>query len=163
LMALYTGMTAVDEALQADRGLWFRGPQNTDTTPLSEIESVSLPAHPWAEMIAARGGDKAVVVEPLAAAVPQDVVYLHFRALRDLVGLSSDLDGWVSPVSQALEAKPGQSFMFDRYQLQLGIERSGLAEKLGHLAANGVAIVASDPFLREGTDVSVIFDVKSEE
>ena len=40
--------------------------------------------------------------------------------------------------------------------------RSGLAKALGHTVIDQVAIVGSDPYLREGSDVTFVFDVKSQ-
>ena len=42
------------------------------------------------------------------------------------------------------------------------IERTGLSRTLGHLAAHEVALAVGDPFVREGTDVTVLFRVRSQ-
>ncbi|MCA9546623.1 MAG: hypothetical protein KC613_19595 [Myxococcales bacterium] len=159
-MALYTGLTSVEEALQADRGLNLP-PEDyrQGKTPLADIKGVDLPGHPWPEMIAELG--KEAVIEPLAAYAPNDQLYLHFHDLRTLVGLADDLDELVRPVGRVLEERSGTRDLAGRYERQLGVERLGLAKTLGHVAAKGVALLAADPFLRDGADVSVLFHLRN--
>ena len=158
MMDLYSGMTSVNEALQSDRGLLLRAePPDARTIPIGDVERLAMPVHPWPRMISELG--KKPKVEPLAAYVPADMAYLHFQDLRTLLKLASDLDDWVSPVAQWVEDRPGVSHFVAGYEEQLVLERTGIAQKLGHVAAKGVAVVVSDPFLREGTDVSMIFHV----
>ena len=160
LMRLYTGMASVDEALQHDRGLLLRAAAaRTATVPLDTIEGVGLPSHPWDEMIAASGREPGI--EALAAHVPHDSLYVHVGDLRTAVKLADELSDWVAPVARAVESRPGRHHLLRRYQRELMIERTGLAEKLGHVVAHGVALTAGDPFLREGSDVSLVFHVRS--
>ena len=159
MMSLYTGMLSVEEALQADRGLLVRAEQAEATIPIADVEGVALASHPWDEMIREMG--KEPVIEPLASAVPADMLYVHFHDLRTAVKLMGDITEWVKPAAELLEGAAGTSHLAERYEESLMIERTGLAEKLGHLAASGVAFVASDPFFREGTDVSILFKVRN--
>ncbi len=162
LMSFYTGWTSVEEALQTDRGL--RVPLDYDATrnvPLADVEAVKLPGHPWDEMIEAVGGKEKTKIEPLAAYAPHDALYLHFHDLRTLVRLASDLDKLVTPVTRVLEERPGARHFVRRYEHQLAIERLGLAKTLGHVAAKGVALVTSDPFFREGTDLTLLFHLNN--
>jgi hypothetical protein len=160
IMDLYTGMSSVEEALQTDRGLRdTRAPRERPSVRIESLSGPKIAAHPWPRMIAELG--RQPVVEPLAAAVPNDMLYLHFHDLRTLVAIMRDLDAWVSGLAQALEGAGGFKDFGGRYDGELVVERSVLAEKFGHLAVEGVALCASDPYLREGTDVSVIFRPKS--
>ena len=164
LMSLYTGATSAEEALQTDRGLRIRpdakAAAKARTLPVGGLEGVPLPAHPWAKMIA----EKKLVpkVEPLAALAPADTLYLHFVDIRTFVTLLRDVDRFIAPAARALETSPGEWGLAERYESQLVVERTGLAEKLGHLAVHSVAIVVGDPLLREGTDVAMLFDVANE-
>lgn len=158
LMATYTGVLSVEEALQIDRALLLRAaPVAERTVELASLESIGLPEHPWEQMIAEL--EVSPVIEPLAKVVPADMLYLHFDDLRTFVKLAADLDQWVTPLVQAMEGKGGSSHFTERYETQLAIERTGLSRELGHLAAKSVALATSDPFLREGTDVSLLFHV----
>lgn len=160
-MSLYTGLTSVAEALQTDRGLMTWGSGRTTTgppVPLASIEGVPMAQHPWDAMLAATG--KAPVIEPLASYIPQDVLYIHMGDLRTAVRLAADADDWLESLLQAVEARPATSHLVARYERELMLERTGLAETLGPLAAHGIALVLGDPFVREGTDLSLVIEVR---
>lgn len=158
-MALYTGWTSVEEALQTDRGLRAAGGGWTDATlPLATVKGVSLPNHPWAAL---QTDAPAPVIEPLAAWVPADFVYLHFSDLRQMVSLMDEMSTLITPVIRLLEAQPGTNHFTRRYERQLAVRRSVLSKTFGNQAARSVALVASDPFLREGSDLSLLFHIKS--
>ena len=160
LMALYTGLTSVEEALQTDRALRLRAVSaaSTGAVPLASLKGVSLPAHPWAQMLSELPGKPKPIVEPLASAVPADMLYLHFVDLRSLSALARDVEEWLTPFVHAVEGASGAYDVSTRYEQQLIVQRTGLSETFGHLAAKGVALVAGDPLLREGTDVSLLFE-----
>ncbi len=167
LMSLYTGLESVEESMQVDRGLLLNhsAAARADATvhrtvDVNSIAGVPLPAHPWDKMLAEPGAPRPVV-EPLAAVVPADMLYLYFHDLRTFVALADEVDGWAWPLLETLEQRGGASHLVERYEEQLAVERTELAKRLGNLVADGVAIVASDPLLREGTDVSLVFKVKN--
>ncbi len=157
MMSLYTGMTSVEEALQTDRGLLQQEFTQKRDLPFSEVEPLELPGHPWDEMIAELPGKPTPAIEPLAAFAPHDALYVHFHDLRTLVKLADEAEALVTPVARVLEERPGDRHFVERYERQLAIERLGLAKTLGHVAAKGIALVASDPFFREGTDLTLLF------
>jgi|GEM_PF-1151303 len=161
MMSLYTGASSIEEALQADRGLMIRNSKpEKRTIALSTMKGVPLASHPWEDMIKAL--ETPPVIEPLASAVPFDMAYLHFPDLRTAVKMGNDLDQWIAPVMHLTEWRSGSSHMIARYEEELMIERMGLAEKLGHFAAKSVALTAGDPFLRDGTDLSIVFHINQE-
>lgn len=164
LMSLYTGLTSAEEALQTDRGLLIRPEAGhtakARTVELKTLGAVPLPAHPWPKMIAEK--KLRPVVEPLAALAPADALYLHFGDLRTFVALLKDVDAMLAPAARALEMSAGEWGLAERYERELCVERTVLSEKLGHLAARGVAVVVGDPLLREGTDLALLFDLENE-
>jgi hypothetical protein len=162
LMDLYTGMTSVDEAMQTDRALLLPDDAGVANLPASAIKPLDLPAHPWDKLLAALPGKPQPVVEPLAKSVPDDFLYLHAHDLRRLVLMARALDERFAPIAAVIEQRGSSAEMVARLERELAVERTGLAETLGHLAAGGVALVASDPFFREGNDVSLLFLVKNE-
>ena len=157
LMELYTGATSIKEALQYDRALRLVGQAQPRQIPVASLPRINAPAHPWPAMIQALG--RKPVMEPLAQAVPADMIYVHFHDLRELVKLAADLDEWISPAARFIERAASDADFMRRYERQLIIERTSLSQTLGHVAAKGVALTSSDPFLREGSDVSILFHV----
>jgi hypothetical protein len=164
MMSLYTGVTSAEEALQTDRGLRVRpdvkAVAKARTVALSAVEGVPLPSHPWAAMIAEK--KLTPKVEALASLAPADALYLHFGDIRTFVTLLRDVDRFLAPAARALEMSPGEWGLAERYEGQLAVERTGLAEKLGHLAVRSIGVVVGDPLLREGTDVALLFDLENE-
>jgi hypothetical protein len=158
LMDLYTGMTSVEEALQTDRGLFGVNAKEVGTIDPKTVNGVPMPAHPWARMQKKLG--KQPVVEPLAASVPADMLYAGFHDIRSALVLLRELDTRISPLAQALEHGGGFRNFGERTDEELALQRTGLAEKLGNAAVDGMALATSDPFLREGSDVSVLFGIK---
>ncbi|MCA9525801.1 MAG: hypothetical protein KC549_05835, partial [Myxococcales bacterium] len=160
-MALYTGWTSIEEALQADRGLRTNpDPDSALTVALADVRGIALPGHPWEALQAKQA--TAPVTEPLAAFAPADMLYVHFHDLRQLVRLAADADELLTPVARTIEEQSGARHFTARYERQLIVQRSALSQALGHVAVQGVALVASDPFFRDGTDVSVLFHIRSE-
>lgn len=158
-MALYTGWTSVEETLQADRGLRVATQTNEKPSlPLAGVKGIDLPGHPWDELLSKV---PAPAIEPLAEYAPADMLYLHFHDLRDLVKLASDADELLTPVMRTLEEQAGDRHFSERYEHQLMVQRSALSRTFGHLAVQGVALLASDPFFREGTDVSILFHIRN--
>jgi hypothetical protein len=169
IMSLYTGLSSIEEALQTDRGLNTEpSEEDTQTLPLAEVQGVPLPVHPWPAMQARLFKDAAdrtgggPRMEPLAGRVPGDMLYAHFHDLRTAVKLAADVEEWWTPFARLAEWRSGTSHVMERLEEQLMLERTGLAERLGHLAVTGVAIAVGDPFVREGTDVTVLFGVRNE-
>lgn len=161
LMQLYTGMTSVEEALQTDRGLRVPPEDPGASLPLSAIEPLVLPGHPWGDMIAAAPGGGDPVVEPLARMAPHDFLYVHVAGVGDAMALVADLERMIAPIAQSLEARAGPAYLVDRYATRLGLVRGGILEALGPAVVSSAALVASDPFFREGTDATLLLRTRN--
>ncbi|MEM7158439.1 MAG: hypothetical protein AAF799_36710 [Myxococcota bacterium] len=159
LMHTTTAATSMQEALQHDRGLRLRGKPGPATVPLAELSGPGLVEHPWPEMIAALPDHKAGTPEPLAASTPADFWYVRFDDIRVLLKVLDEADTWITPVAHAMEERAEVRDLSGRYQKQLGLRRTGLAKALGHTVVKRLAIVGSDPYLREGSDVTFIFEL----
>ncbi|MFN3199323.1 MAG: hypothetical protein ACE366_13050 [Bradymonadia bacterium] len=158
-MSLYTGMTSIEEALQIDRALGVTT-NETPTVSLSNVVPVPLAAHPWPEMIAELKTKP--VIEPLAQRVPADMLYAHFDDPKAFAELMDTMEAQLAPVFSAFERQAGRAGISARYQQQLMLQRTELSKILGPQAASSMALVMSDPFLREGSDLSILFEVKGE-
>ena len=162
LMDTTTGMLSMQEALQYDRGLRLdRSPAVRDI-PVQSLTLPALVAHPFAAMQASLPKPAAGTPEPLAAAVPAEFWYARVDDIRLLLRLLDEADTWITPVVQILQSNPEDRQLAQRYQAQLGLNRSGLAKVLGHTVVGPVALTGSDPYLREGSDLTMIFKVKQQ-
>ncbi|WAS94643.1 hypothetical protein [Nannocystis punicea] len=163
LMDTTTGVLSMQEALQHDRGLRLSREEGPRTVALASLKPPPLAAHPFAAMQAALPDANAGTPEPLAAATPAEFWYARVDDVRLLLRLLDEADTWITPVVQILQQNPEDRGLTARYQRQLGLRRSDLAKLFGHTVVGEVAIVGSDPYLREGTDVTLIFALKQPE
>lgn len=162
LMYTTTAATSLQEALQYDKGLRTVATQGKREVPIADIAAPALADHPFAAMRAGLPAGAEPTPEPLAAAAPAEFWYVRFDDIRDMLRVLDEADAWLTPVAHAFEERPLVRDLAGRYQRQLGLGRSGLAKALGHTVISRVAIVGSDPYLREGSDVTFVFDVASQ-
>jgi hypothetical protein len=158
LMDTTTGSASLQETLQHDRRLVVPGGEAA-TVALASLAGPPIPQHPWAAMTAALG--RAVPDEPLAAAAPADFAFVRFRSLGAMFALVDRVEGLLRPAAGLLEQDGRKAALAARYEAELGVGRSALARRFGPEAVTDLAVVASDPYLREGADMTLIFRVKS--
>jgi hypothetical protein len=160
LMDFYTGQSEVRRTLQTDRGLgtsWRALPKTID---LARLRSVQHEPRDYRALLAGDAGAQRFVPHPLAGSIPNDALVVEFGSVKELVSLPRRLDQRLGRILAALEGQPGDNLLLERYRTQLIVEQTSLAEKLGHVAIGTVALVVGDPYLREGTDVSLLFEVR---
>jgi hypothetical protein len=155
LYELTTGATAISEALQVDRFLTsnYRDvqPRSIDIT---RVPGIRLAKHPWAKMMA---GKKAVP-EPLAAFVPFDNYYLHFKNPARFIEFADLLDEWGDELLRSYEINSLDYDLRIRYEKQLCFRTIFLGKILAPFVIRRIAITGSDPYLREGSDFTVLIE-----
>jgi hypothetical protein len=158
LMDTTTGAMSIQEALQMDRPLLLRAAREKAAIPIGKLAGPRSEPHPWEDLSRALG--KTAPAEPLAALVPAEFYYLRAADLDVLFQLSDQLDAWATPIVGALDRRAADQDLAGRYETQLGLARTALSRALGKEVVAQIALVGSDPYLREGSDVSVLFQVK---
>src|SRR5690606_17788183 len=78
-------------------------------------------------------------------------------------GLIDELDTWITPLGRLLEGRSHSHAISERYRMELGLPETDLTRLLGPKVIRSMALVGSDPFLRQGSDVTLVFDVASED
>ncbi len=151
-----TGATAIADALQLKRMLNSntrdKGERSVDVT---KIPGIDVAEHPWKKMM----GGKKPSADPLARLVPHDNYYVRFKNVRKFLEFGDLLDRWGTTITRACEINSRDCGIRGRYQKQLCLRSTGLARTLGPAVVRGLAISGSDAFLREGSDVTVLFHV----
>ncbi|MCB9570061.1 MAG: hypothetical protein H6710_23040 [Myxococcales bacterium] len=155
-----SGILSIQEALQHDRGLRLRREPGARTIPIDTLSGPPLAEHPFAAMQAALPDPNAGAPEPLAAAAPAEFWYVRSASLPLLLRLLDEADTWITPAVQLLQQNPEDRRLSERYATSLGVQRGEIARVLGSAAVGHVAIVGSDPYVREGTDVTLIFELR---
>ena len=177
LFSLFTGALAVQESLQLDamrgsppRPRPFRpakpgekppdpAERRKQTVALADIKGPSIKSHPWQTLLA---GTK-VDTGPMARCVPDDFYLIEFRSLNKMLDAMELSDLWGTHLfNQATRAARTQN-VGERIKSQLALETNPLLRPAYDLVVDNVAVTGSDLFLREGSDVTLIFRAKSAE
>jgi hypothetical protein len=159
LMGTTTGRTAVQRALMADDKLITDARIAKRTIPIDKVKPPELPRADYSGMLSRLGRRGAP--EPLAAAVPADFWYLRSRSFQAFLDVLDLVDDFGQPAANVLDSQPLERGTSARYLAELGLERTELARVLGPAAIDGVAVTGSDPYVHEGTDVTLLFQVKA--
>jgi hypothetical protein len=148
---LLSGGRALAENLQLERAL-PEAAAGEPTVELSKLEGITVREFDWASR---RKGEPAL--DALAALVPADqhaLFFPSFQALVDVVDETSELGVFALAL---FEERSSDARTRERYERQLCLELDGVARALGGLAVDAVAVTGSDPYLRSGSDVAILF------
>ncbi|HEX6274986.1 MAG TPA: hypothetical protein VFZ53_18215 [Polyangiaceae bacterium] len=157
LMDTTTGRQQIQQAIQRDRTLALDVAREPRKLPLSAARAPELPRADYAAMLTAVG--RTPPVEPLAIAAPADFWYLRsksFAAFLDLLDLG---ESFGQPAADLLGGRSEDRGSTVRYTTEVALERTELARVLGPSVIESVALVGSDPYVHDGTDVTFVFKV----
>ena len=158
LYEVTTGADAIAETLQLHRLLHpDAGDKGERTIDIANVRGITVPEQPWEKMLAG----KKPSVEPIARLVPRDNYYIHFKDLRKFIDFSELLNQWGTNVTWVYEMRSRDYQLQERYEKQLCLKSTLLGKTLGPAVVKSVAVTGSDPYVREGTDVTVIFHVNN--
>lgn len=153
-----TGARAIQESLQIDR-MVRGGAANSEsrTIDVASIQGVQTKSHPFAEML--KG--KTPVFSPIAKMIPADQYMLRFTSVAKLQQLADFAQQWGHSLLESPEVGGADAGLRARLQKQICLPATLLSRVLGPMIVKEIAVTGSDPYFREGTDVTVIFDTAS--
>lgn len=151
--ALFSGGRAVSENLQLDRVLLETG-YGMQTTPFAKIKGITVAAIDWTELVA----DAAPELDPLAAKIPFDQHAVFFPSFTDFATMIDELKTTSIAISSLTGTGGETARMLARYEQQLGLSLDSMSRLIGPRLSKSVAITGSDPYLRTGTDVAILFE-----
>jgi hypothetical protein len=151
--ALFTGGRAMSENLQLDRVL-STAVGGEEAVELASLDGITVREIDWKPLVQ----DLKPELDPLAAKIPADQHAVFFPTFNAAVALSKEMSADGALVLEFAEARSASARTFDRYQEQLGLSITGLAELVGPSVVRSVALTGSDPYYRTGTDVAVLFE-----
>lgn len=156
---LATGAAAIAETVQLARlqdgaEPISKGPR---TVEVSRLQGIDLPEVNWDRLLR----DKQPEIEPLAQFVPRDQYYVHFSHFARFLEAQGLLEEWGGPILQALRLAGQDYRLRQRYERQLCLKSTALTKTFGPAVVENIAITGSDLYLREGSDVTVLFRVKN--
>jgi len=161
LYEITTGAGAITEllALNRLRQIEPRGKEEERSVSIADIQGIGAANHPWEQMLAGKKPNP----EPIAKLVPHDNYYLHFKNMGRFLEIGDILDQWGTSLVRALEVQSRDHQVKERLEQQLCLKGGKLARMLAPTVVKSLAVTGSDPYLREGSDVTVIFHVASKD
>ncbi len=148
LMTRLTGTESIRLAMQKDELL------KTSEAPVAD-QPLPVATSPPAVQIPDVKED--VAVEPIAMAVPPECFYLRFGSYNNFSWFRQRVDEWGTSVRDMLSARAFDYHVSEKLQQQLQIGDTELARLLGPAVIKDVAIIGSDPFVREGAGIGILF------
>lgn len=178
LFSLFTGALAVQESLQLDamsanEAAGAAIPSSPRFTPatragsgnpaperksvlISELHGPAVKSHPWEAMLAGKKPD----LSPLATFVPEDFYWVEFHSLAKLLDALEISDLWGTHLLNQASQEARTQRAGERVKRQLAVASDPLMKPFYDLAVDEVAAAGSDLFLREASDVTLLFHLK---
>lgn len=153
---LFTGGRAISENLQLDRNMLVQTPGD-ETVAIDSLQGITIAEMDWKAL----NRDAAPKTDPLAAAIPADQHALFFSSFQAMVDMGDEADANGTPVLQLFEPRAEDARTGQRYHTQLCLEVSQLSRLMGPAFVSSVAMTGSDPYLRTGSDVAVLFEARN--
>lgn len=165
LFSLFSGSLAVQESLQLEtmtgEALDPRQQRNAvapryapdELVAVSELQGPTTQSHPWTEMLAGRQPE----FSTLASCVPEDQYYVRFQSAARLLEVLELNERWGAHLFSQTSRQAYTSLADERVLAQLALETSDLLRPFYDLVVEELAITGSDLYLREGTDITIIF------
>jgi len=158
LMETTTGATAIQEALQQKRPLFIQAAKEKPSVPIASLKGPVLAHHPWRLMLSRISAPPA---EPLASSAPAEFYFARAADLPSLFLLFDQVDAWGTPAANVVDGVAEERALASRYETQLSLKRGPMTRALGPAVIGEVALIGSDPYLKEGSDVTVLLRVKN--
>ncbi len=153
---LFSGGRALQENLQLDRLRGIAGDGEANI-PIESIEGITTKSVDFK----ARLADQAPEVEPLSRWVPCDQMLVSFKSFQAMADLFDEMERRGGTFLYSVEARSEAEDSRARTERQLCLSLGPLSRLLGPQVIRSVALTMSDPYLREGTDVALLFECSS--
>jgi hypothetical protein len=127
-----------------------------DTVAVTELTGPTVESHPWKTMLAGRTPE----VTGLALSTPADFYFVSFRSVNKLLDAADVATLWGAHVFNQSNREAQTQLVGDRLREQLCVEATPELRPFYDAVVDEAAIVGSDLFLREGSDVTMLFHVK---
>jgi hypothetical protein len=163
LYEVFTGSLAVQESLQRRTLRGGSGVGNL-TIHISQLSPPALQTLPYQELLEKKlkQGVQPKVQE-IARLVPEDQYFIHFQSMTaasELADLASD---WGEDLLRLFSVQARDNRIRQKFEDQLCLRRGPLTRLFADKVITELAVTGSDPFVREGTDVSIVFRLKQPE
>lgn len=150
---LFSGGQALSENLALD--LVLEPEEGTEGwQPIGELRGIETPAVDWGEALEQASPE----VDALAHVIPSDQMFVHVSGLGELRALLATAASEVPWLLELFESTGSDGKLMTRYERQLALSLNATTELFANQTVRGLAVTASDPFLRTGTDLALVFE-----
>lgn len=126
---------------------------------VASLAGPTIKSHPWEQMLAGRKPE----ISQLSHYVPEDFYLVEFRSLGKLLQAMDTSDLWGTHLFNQAYREARTQNVGERIKRQLALETEPVLRPFYDLVVSEVAVAGSDPFAREGSDVTILFQVKQPE
>jgi hypothetical protein len=126
---------------------------------VAALQGPAVKSHPWRKMLAGRRPE----ISPLTRCVPDDFYFAEFRSLNRLLDALEVSDLWSTHLYNQAAQEARTQRVSERLKEQLAVPTDDLLRRFYDRAVAEVAVTGSDLYLREGSDVTLLFRLKRPE
>jgi hypothetical protein len=130
--------------------------QEQPRVAIADLEGPTIKSHPWETMLAGQQPE----ISQLARSVPEDFYLVEFKSLNKLLEASDLTSLWGAHLLNQTVQEAQTQLVGERLREQLAVEVSPLLKPFYDSVVQSVALAGSDLFLREGSDVTLLFHVR---
>ncbi|HUT14336.1 MAG TPA: hypothetical protein VMY42_27875 [Thermoguttaceae bacterium] len=161
LYQFVSGSLAIQDAMQRE-ALGSTGPAGNLDTHISTLRPPDLRSLPYEELLKKKRTDEKIepAVHEMSRLVPEDQYFAHFNSMNSLneaLDLSSQ---WGNNLMRLFTVRAQDQQLRAKLEDQLCLRRGPLTKLFADGVIGQVAVTGADPFVLEGTDVTVIFELK---
>ncbi|MBI1832256.1 MAG: hypothetical protein HYR84_12500, partial [Planctomycetes bacterium] len=155
-----TGSRAIQDVLQKQS---FKvGAQVGDlVVPISDLNPPRIESPNYEKLLEEKAAKK---IEPklhdAAKLIPVDQYFLHFNSMRTATELQDLINDWGNHILRPFTMRAVDHRFRENFEEQLCLYRDPLVALFADGVISELAITGSDPFILEGTDVTLVFRVK---
>jgi len=161
LYQVVTGSTAIQETLQQQRLSAPRRPGDLNRH-ISTLSPPALRSLPYEDPLEEKRTEEQVepAVHEMSRLVPEDQYFIHFNSMRSL-GEVLDLNSkWGGNLLRLYTVRAQDQRLQAKLENQLCLRRGPITQLFADGAISEVGVTGADPFVHEGTDVTVLFRLK---
>ena len=158
-MDLFSGGRAISENLQLNRELRLSTDEQNRTIPVSSVTGITIDEIPWKDWMK----DEKPKLDSIASILPHDQHAIIFSSYSSMLEAMDEATARGTPLLRLSEDRAESARSKEKYSRQLCLPVDELSRILGPKLISSVAITGSDPFLRTGTSLTLIFEAKQKE
>jgi len=134
-------------------------------THVSSLLPPSLRSLPYEELLEKKRTDEQVepTLHEIAKFVPEDQYFLHFNSMQSLGEVMDLSTQWGTNLLRLFTVRAQDQRLQAKLEDQLCLRRGPLTKLFADAVIGEVAVTGSDPFVLEGTDVTMVFRLKQPE